>query len=123
MILADTSIWVDHFRAGDAMLANALERGDVLIHPFVIGETSLGSLKDRRRRLAPLGKLRMATMAKPAEIAALIEEKRLYGLGIGYIDVHLLASTLLTPDARLWTRDRRLHAVSERLGIAARLTH
>lgn len=105
------------------MLAQTLERGEILVHPFVIGEISLGNLADRRDTLAMLSNMPMAIIASPNEIAHFIEAEGLYGLGVGYIDVHLLASTLLTRDAKLWTRDRRLRSVAERLGIAARQAH
>ena len=123
MILADTSIWIDHFRAHDLMLAHVLERNEVLIHPFVLGEISLGNFGDRKRKLVMLAKLPLATLASAAEVARAIEDNRLHGLGVGYIDVHLAVSTMLTRDARLWTRDRRLRSVAEQLGVAAMLSH
>ena len=123
MILVDTSVWIDHFRSHDAVLAHTLQQDEVLIHPFVIGEIALGALGNRQDKLASLSRLAMAVVAIPAEVSRLIEAERLYSLGIGYVDVHLLASTRLTRDARLWTRDRRLRSVSERLGIAARMVH
>lgn len=122
MILADTSIWIDHFRSGDAVLAQHLDRGQILIHPWIIGELALGSLQNRTALLTTLADLPTALTASDTEVLGLIERHSLasigIGIGIGYIDAHLLASTLLTPDAALWTRDRRLHAAAQRLGLA-----
>lgn len=121
MILADTSIWIDHFRSGDAVLAQHLDRGHILIHPWIIGELALGSLQNRPALLTTLADLPTALTASDTEVLGLIERHSLasigIGIGIGYIDAHLLASTLLTPDAALWTRDRRLHAAAQRLGL------
>lgn len=119
MILVDTSVWIDHLRKHDAQLAGALEAGTVLTHPFVIGELALGNLRQRRVVLDALSDLPRATVANDAEALTLIEGQRLFGLGIGYIDAHLLAATRLTSGAALWTRDRKLRAVAERLDIAA----
>ena len=118
MILVDTSVWVDHLRSGDAQLAEFLERGVVLGHPFVIGEIACGSLSDRGAILALLQHLPMATVAEPAEVLDFIGRHKLHGKGIGYVDAHLLASTALTGGAKLWTRDRRLHAVARELRCA-----
>lgn len=93
------------------------------MHPYIIGEISLGSLVDRRETLMTLCELPAINVADIGDVAAMIEDERLFGLGIGYVDVHLLAAVSRTPGAKLWTRDRRLNAVAERLGIAARLTH
>ncbi|MEA2191002.1 MAG: hypothetical protein QOI73_1123 [Solirubrobacteraceae bacterium] len=118
MILVDTAVWVDHFRDVDRALTDLLERSAVLAHPWVIGELALGHLRGRAEILRLLGDLPQATVATPAELLALIELRELYGLGIGYIDAQLLAATMLTEDAALWTRDRRLHAAAERLELA-----
>jgi predicted nucleic acid-binding protein len=115
--LVDTSIWVDHLRSGDPQLAELLEAGDVLIHPFVLGELALGSLRQRRLVLGDLANLPGAVLATDAEVLHLIEQARLHGRGIGYIDAHLLASTRLTPGAALWTRDLRLHSAAETLRL------
>ena len=119
MILVDTSIWIDHLRTGDATLAYLLQSTQVLTHPFVIGEIALGSLGQRVSILRALSNLPWTTVATDAEVLQFIELQNLFGLGIGYIDAHLLAATLLSPGATLWTRDKRLSAVSERLGLAA----
>ena len=118
MILVDTSVWVDHLRSGDAALAALLERGAVLGHPFVIGEIACGSLTDRGAILALLQHLPMAVVAEADEVLAYLNRHKLHGKGIGYVDTHLLASTALTGGTKLWTRDRRLHAVAHALGSA-----
>jgi predicted nucleic acid-binding protein len=118
LIVVDTSVWVDHLRRGDAALAALLDAGRALIHPFVIGEIACGSLADRQPLLVLLQSLPMATTAGADEVLAFIDKRGLHGQGIGYVDVHLLASTLLTPGAALWTRDKRLRAAAEALGCA-----
>ncbi len=108
MILVDTSVWIDHFRRGNAALAELLERGEVLTHPLVIGELACGQLKRRREILDLLHALPPATVASEAETLLFIERRKLMGKGMGYIDAHLLASVTLTDDASLWTVDRKL---------------
>jgi predicted nucleic acid-binding protein len=119
MILVDTSVWVDHLRRGDAALAAALDAGSVCIHPLVLGELACGTLHNRREVLDLLARLPAAPVATDPEALEFIEGRRLMGRGIGYIDVHLLASVALSGDFRLWTRDRRLAAVSAELGLSA----
>ena len=121
MILADTSIWVDYLHGGNAVMGGLLGRERVLMHPFVAGELALGHLSPRATILAGLSDLPAALAASVDEVASLIERKQLYGMGIGYVDVHLLAAVRLTPDARLWTRDKRLAAAAQRLIGAAAL--
>lgn len=118
MILVDTSVWVDHLRQGDAALAALLQRTAVLMHPFVAGEVACGSLRERAATLSLLRNLPTAAMATDTEVQHLIERHALHGRGIGYVDVHLLASVRLTNGASLWTRDRRLRQVAEGLGCA-----
>lgn len=118
MILVDTSIWIDHLRAGHATLTQLLERGLVLGHPWVIGELALGNLVQRRKIIGLLTSLPRATVATSDEVLTLVERHQLYGLGIGYVDAQLLAATRLTPDAELWTNDKRLVAAASRLGCA-----
>ena len=117
MILADTSVWIDHLRKGDPILANMLKGTRVLSHPFVIGELATGNLRQRDRILQALCGLPQAVVAQDAEVLDLIERETLFGGGLGYIDVHLLASARLSA-ARLFTRDRRLHATAMRLAVA-----
>jgi hypothetical protein len=118
MILVDTSVWVDHLRSNDPALVSALETGIVLTHPFVIGELACGTLKNRGEVLALLQDLPAAPVATDAEALTFIEARSLMGRGIGYIDVHLLASAALAGDARLWTRDRRLAGVAADIQLA-----
>lgn len=117
MILVDTSIWVDHLRAGLPALAHRLDRASVLGHPWVTGEIALGHLSRRSAVLGLLNALPQAEVATTAEVAALVEDQRLFGLGIGYVDAQLLASARLTTDALLWTADRRLASAASRLGV------
>jgi len=117
LILADTSIWIDHFRSGDKEMRQRLHRGEIAIHPFVIAELSLGSLKDRHKTLALLDQLPQVRVAQTGEVRVAIEARRLYRVGIGFVDVHLLASVFLDSSLVLWTRDRNLRLVAEALGI------
>ena len=118
MILVDTSVWVGHLRAGDGKLGRLLNAGQVLTHPFVIGELALGHLKPRHVVLEALADLPQARPATDHEVLNFIDQHELVGLGIGYIDVHLLAAVHLTTGANLWSRDKRLHGVASRLGVA-----
>lgn len=115
MILVDTSVWIDHLRAGNETLSRLLERGAVLAHPWVVGELALGHLRRREEVIELLHGLPQATTATPAEVMTLIDRQQLYGLGIGYVDAQLLAATMLTGDATLWSNDRRLDAATSRL--------
>ena len=118
LLLVDSGIWIDHLRSRDADLHGALMAGRVLGHPFVTGEVTMGSLKDRLTMLDLLTRLPQAEKAGDDEVLDLVERRSLFSLGLGWVDAHLLASTLLTPDAGLWTRDRRLREAAERLGVA-----
>jgi predicted nucleic acid-binding protein len=118
VILVDTSVWIDHLRRGDAELASRLQVGQVLAHPWVTGEIALGHLSRRSEILGLLNNLPQATSATEFEVLTLIDTHQLFGQGIGYVDAHLLAATMLTADARLWTRDKRLAAVATRHGLA-----
>ena len=122
MILVDTSVWVDHLRRGDARLVDLLERANVIMHPYVVGEIACGSLHDRAPILELLQDLPAAAVAEGDEVLGFIERHVLHGKGIGYVDVHLLASVALTEGARLWTRDKKLRLVAEMLGCAYRDT-
>ena len=123
MILVDTSIWVDHLRVGDERLAALLDGGEVLTHPFVVGELALGNLRQRKVFLSDLLPLPQADVASDEEVLGLIDREQLFGRGIGYIDAHLLAAARLTVDTRLWTHDRILNAVAAELGLAATVLH
>lgn len=118
MIIVDSSVWIDHFAAPITPLQAALDADMVMIHPFVIGEMACGNLKNRQRVLEHMQNLYPPVVATHQEVLTIIEQRQLMGRGIGYIDMHLLASTLLTDNARLWTHDRRLHQAAAELGIA-----
>lgn len=122
MILADTSIWIDHLRAPSERLQDLLDRRQILIHPFVVGELALGTMRHRSRTMFALKRLPMVSVSQDREVLALIDNQRLHGRGIGYVDAHLLASTLITPEALIWSGDRRLTAVARDLAIAADFT-
>ena len=117
MILVDTSVWVDHLRRGDAQLVTLLEANAVVMHPFVVGEIACSSLMDRAMTLGLLQHLPSAVVAEADEILGYIESKKLYEIGIGYVDVHLLASVALA-GIKLWTRDKWLREVAQDLGYA-----
>jgi predicted nucleic acid-binding protein len=116
-VLADTSVWVDHWRRGNDSFATLLEEDRIVVHPMVIGELALGPLRSRAEVLNDLRELPAASMAEHDEVLALIERRRLWGRGIGWVDTHLLASALLD-GAALWTLDRPLGAVAKNLGTA-----
>lgn len=120
MILVDTSVWVDHLRRGDPGLIDLLERSAVAVHPFVIGEIACGSLRDRESVLELLQDLPAAVVADNAEVLHFIERHALHGKGIGYVDMHLLASVALTEGTEVWTRDTKLRGAAELLGLAYR---
>ena len=117
MILADTSVWIDHLRRSDAQLRAALEANRICIHPMIVGELACGSLRNRAT-LAHLQLLPHATFATHDEALAMIEQHKLMGRGVGFVDVHLLASAKLS-NAALWTRDVRLAAIAAEFGIGA----
>lgn len=119
MILVDTSVWIDHLRTGRSGLAKLLDDGLVLGHAWVAGELALGNLGRRAEVIGLLGALPRAIVATPDEVLVLVERHQLHGLGIGYVDAQLLASTSLTDDATLWTSDRRLEAAAIRIGCAS----
>lgn len=119
MILADTSVWIDHFRRGNDELRRRLNQAQIVIHPLIIAELALGSLRDRARTLALLDLLPQVRVAQTKELRFMIEAHRLYGRFIGVIDAHLIASALLDSSTLLWTRDQQLHRVAENLGIHA----
>jgi predicted nucleic acid-binding protein len=123
VILVDTSVWINHLRAADERLAALLAEHEVLGHPFVAGEVALGHLRQRDVIMRSLQRLPQAAVASDREVLRFIENERLYGRGVGYIDAHLLAAVQLTPEAKLWTRDRPLQRVAAELGVAAMLPH
>jgi predicted nucleic acid-binding protein len=121
VILVDSSIWVDHLRAANTTMIRLLDNAEVLGHPFVVGELALGNLPRRVSLLRDLNDLPAAAVATHEEAMLLLEREQLHGQGVGYVDLHLLAATRLTPGARLWSRDNRVGAAAERLGLKADL--
>ena len=121
MILADTSVWIDHLRSGNRELRKRLDQGQIVIHPFIIAELALGSLKDRTRTLALLDLLPQVRVARLNELRLMIEARHLYSEGIGLTDAHLIASVVIDSPTLLWTRDKRLRKVAEALGVHAGL--
>jgi hypothetical protein len=121
VILADTGIWIDYFRGGNARMRKMLEEGQIAMHPFVAAEIALGSLHDRRKTLAEMGALWEVKVARLSEVRRMIESHRLYSRGIGLIDAHLIASCLITPGTELWTRDISLQKVARALGVHGKL--
>jgi len=121
LILADTSIWIDHFRSGNKDLQKALNSGQIVIHPWIIAELALGSLRDRARTLAMLDLLSQVRVARTSELRLTIEARHLYNLGIGHTDAHLIASVFLDPPTLLWTKDKQLRKVAESFAIHANL--
>ncbi len=117
MRLVDTSVWIDHLRRSSSALASTLDAGDVLGHPLVIGEIACGRLHNRAEVLSLLAALPTAAVAEDDEALRFVEVQRLAGSGLGWIDVHLLASAILSR-ATLWTLDRRLRECARRLGVA-----
>lgn len=118
MILVDTSIWIDHLRIADRDLTELLEHRQILGHPWIVGEVALGQLAQRTEVVGLLKHLPQAVVATEAEVLSLIESAELHGSGIGFVDAQLVASTRITPEAVLWTRDKRLARVAQRLGVS-----
>ena len=118
MILVDTSVWIDHLRGGDERLVTLLNSGQVLMHPFVIGELACGNLRNRKEVLTLLKDLPKAPIATDNEVLFFIERHALMGRGIGYVDAHFLAAATLNESPRLWTRDKRLRTTADLLGFA-----
>jgi predicted nucleic acid-binding protein len=121
LILADTSIWIDHFRSENVEMRKQLNKRNIIVHPFIIAELALGSLRDRARTLAFLDQLPLTRMAQLNEVRQMIENRSLYSQGIGLIDAHLIASIFLNPGTLLWTRDQRLRGIAKALSIQANL--
>ena len=117
MILVDTSVWIDHLRAGEPALIELLNTGRVLSHPFVVGEIALGNLKNRKAVLSLSQDLPAAPVATDEEVLFFIERHGLMGKGIGYIDAHLLSAISLAGSGRLWTRDKALGAIASSVGL------
>ncbi len=118
MILVDTSVWVDHFRAADRRLAALLEDGQVFCHPFVIGELACGNLRRRAEVLSLLADLPRLPVLAAEDVLSFVDGHRLMGKGLGWVDVHLLATAVESSET-LWTKDRRLADAANRLGVGA----
>jgi predicted nucleic acid-binding protein len=121
VILADTSVWIEHLRSGNDDLRRNLVAGNIVIHPMIVGELALGSLRDRLKTLAILDFLPNVRTAQLSEVRKMIEARALYRHGIGLVDAHLIASLFINPGTELWTKDRRLRAVAVTLGLNANL--
>lgn len=118
-VLVDTSVWVDHFRRGNAALVALLQADLALTHPMVLLELACGTPpQPRQRTLGDIAQLQSSQQASQREVLELIEREKLYGQGCGLVDMVLLASTLITPAAQLWTLDQRLAALATRFGVA-----
>ena len=120
-VLVDTSVWIDHFRRGNARLEALLQDGSVVCHPLVIGELACGNIRDRGEVLSLFSSLPQTPGAEHDEVIAFIEAQHLWGRGLGWIDVNMLASACLARVA-LWTLDRQLHDAADGLGVAAVLS-
>ncbi|NWG04373.1 MAG: PIN domain-containing protein [Syntrophaceae bacterium] len=116
MVLVDTSVWVSHLREGSEGLKKLLNDGEVVCHPFIVGELACGNLKNRREILAYLQSLPMTILAEDEEVLKFIENNQLIGKGLGYIDIHLIASAILT-DVPVWTFDKTLNKITKKIGI------
>lgn len=117
LVLIDTSVWVDHFRANNSALSELLAFDVALTHPMVIAELACGTPPDRLRTLSDLAELQQTQQASLGEVMMFIEREKLFGLGCGVIDLLLLASTLMTPGVELWTLDKRLSVLAGRFGV------
>ena len=117
MVLVDSSIWIAHFRSAQAELADLLAGGLVFMHPFVCGELACGNLKDRVALLSDLSALPQAHRASDTEVMHLIDVRRLWGKGLGWIDAHLLASALVS-GCRFWTLDKKLESAAFDLALS-----
>lgn len=121
-VLVDTSVWVDHFRRRNDVLVDLLELDLVMAHPLVLGEIACGTPPNRAQTLIDLDGLQQTQQASVREVMAFVERERLFGMGCGLVDMLLLASTMMTPGAELWTLDKRLCELAERFGVMHRPT-
>jgi len=117
LVLVDSSVWIDHLRNGNETLERQLHALQVATHHFIVGELALGSLRARMTILEALGNLPQIVRARDEEVLRFVEDRKLYGTGIGYVDAHLLTSVALTPGTQLWTLDKRLRGVAGKLGL------
>ena len=122
MILADSSVWIDHLIVEDPHLVSMLDQQEILIHPMVIGELACGNMRDRADMMRLFRRLPKILAASHDEVLFLIEYHQMMGRGIGFIDAHLLAAAVMSAPTQLWTKDRRLMALASELGVAYGLT-
>ncbi len=118
MILVDTSVWIDHLRHAEHNLSVLLDRHCVIMHPMIVGELACGNLKDRSVLLNLWASLPVIPTVSDREALYFLERNRLMGKGIGFVDLHLLASVSLSPEASLWTQDKRLQRIAGELDLA-----
>ena len=121
MVLADTSVWIDHFRSPEPALMHLIEAAELLMHPFVLGELATGSLANRQLRLRLWAMMPSLPTTRIEDVLALVESRRLYSRGIGYPDANLLASTLAVKGTLLWTRDGKLQKIAREFEVSAEL--
>ena len=117
MILVDTSVWVDHFRHGNAQLVHLLNATEVCMHPMIVGELACGNLAHRKKILNLLQNLELVPEASHSEVMYLLDAHNLMGRGVGFVDLHLLSSSLLSSNTALWTLDRRLAMIASELKV------
>jgi predicted nucleic acid-binding protein len=117
VILADTSVWIDHLSQQDPEMRKRLDNGEIAMHPYIAAELALGSLRDRTKTLLDLDLLPQTSVAQIGEVRQLIEARQLYSRGIGLTDAHLIAAVLIHPSTQLWTRDKALRSVAESISI------
>ena len=118
MVLVDSSVWIEHFKNAEIRLLDLLHNNQVLVHEMVIGELMLGTIKQRNLVIALLNDMTSAHVARHQELMHFVSQNNLYEQGIGWVDCHLLASCKITPEATLWTMDKRLAAMAQKLHIA-----
>ena len=119
MIVVDTSVWVDHFRTGDPHLSELIVRNGIIQHPFVTGEIAVGNLRSRRKAIWGLRTLPRLEPVDEGTLHEFLEAEEMFGTGLGFVDVHLLAATANRDKTKIWTRDRRMKECAERLGLSA----
>jgi len=122
-VLVDTSVWIDHFRNGNAELSRLLEQDRVRVHPLVVGEIACGTPPNRAQTLNYLDHLQHSDQASLKEVLTFIENKSLFGIGCGLIDLLLLTSAMMTPDTTFWTLDVRLATLAKRFGVGHTVAH